>query len=98
MIRQPDARPGTRDANDARMTTTDKQWTEVRRLADELELKIHLASMDARDRWQMLKPRLTELERKLASTGERVAAVLQDEIGAVAKALHTLRDDLAKRC
>lgn len=80
------------------MTTTDKQWTHIRQGADELELKIHLAGMDARDRWKVLKPRLAEIERKLAQTGARVAQVVQDEIGAVEKALHDLRADLGKQC
>lgn len=77
------------------MTTSDSQWSEIRRIADELEVKIHLASMEARDRWQALKPRLGELERLLARTGERAAKVVQDEIQTIEKALHKLRDDLA---
>lgn len=77
-------------------TNATNECTELRRLADELELKIHLASMDARDRWQALKPRLAEVERQLARTGERATRVVQDEVAAIGKALHKLRDDLAQ--
>jgi hypothetical protein len=40
------------------MSDAKKAWDEVRRIADELKLKMHLASMEARDRWQALEPRL----------------------------------------
>ncbi len=76
------------------MTKAPFECTELRRLADEFELKIHLASMDARDRWQTLKPRLAEVEKKLAQTGERATKVVQDEVAAIGKVLHKLRDDL----
>ncbi len=78
------------------MTKQTDQCAELRRAADELELKIHLASMDARDRWQALKPRLAEVEKELARTGERAAKVVQDEVAAIGKALHKLRNDLAQ--
>lgn len=78
------------------MPTSDTQWSELRRIADELELKIHLASMDARDRWASLKPRLTRIERMLERTGERAAKVVQDEVQAIEQALRELRADLAR--
>lgn len=78
------------------MTKPTDECAELRRIADELELKIHLASMDARDRWQALKPRLAEVEKRLARTGERATKVVQDEVAAIGKALHKLRDDLAQ--
>jgi hypothetical protein len=82
--------------DDPVMTKPAHECTELRRIADELELKIHLASMDARDRWQTLKPRLAEVEKKLARAGERATNVVQDEVAAIGKALHKLRDDLVQ--
>jgi hypothetical protein len=78
------------------MTKPTSECTELRRIADELELKLHLASMDVRDRWQALKPRLAEVERTLARTGERATKVAQDEVAAIGKALRKLRDDLTQ--
>ncbi len=52
--------------------------------------------MDARDRWQALKPRLAEVEKKLVRTGEHATKVVQDEVAAIGKALHKPRDDLAQ--
>lgn len=80
--------------HDLVMTKPANEWTELRRIADELELKIHLASMDARDRWQVLKPRLAEVEKQLAHTGECATKVVQDELAAIGKVLHKLREDL----
>jgi len=71
-------------------------WTEVRRIADELELKIHLASMDARDRWRELKPRLVEIEQSIADAGKRAGDVIERELASVGAALCRLRDDIAK--
>jgi hypothetical protein len=78
------------------MTKPTNECVELRRIADELELKIHLASMDVRDRWQALKPRLAEVEQKLARTGERATKIVQDEVAAIGQALQKLRDDLGK--
>jgi hypothetical protein len=78
------------------MTKPINECVELRRIADEVELKIHLAGMEVRDRWQVLKPRLAEVEKKLARTSERATKLAQDEVAAVGQALHKLRDDLAR--
>jgi hypothetical protein len=69
-------------------------WDEVRRLADELELKIHLAGMDARDRWRALQPRLTEIEKSMSAVGKRAGAAIDREMAAIGAALQQLRDDV----
>jgi hypothetical protein len=48
-------------------------WDDVRRIADEVELKIHLAGMDARDRWHELQPRLAEIEKSITKAGQRAS-------------------------
>jgi hypothetical protein len=71
-------------------------WEELRRIADELELKMHLASMDIRDQWQALKPRLTELEKSLATAGKKAGDVFVRELESVEAALKRLREDIKK--
>lgn len=71
-------------------------WDEVRRIADELELKIHLASMDARDRWRALQPRIAEIENKVSKMGKRVGRAIDDEVESISRALRSLRDDVEK--
>jgi len=44
------------------MTDTTTHRDDLRRITDELELEIHLAGLDARDRWRALEPQLYELE------------------------------------
>ena len=59
----------------------------MQRLADELELQVHLAGMDARDRWHELAPRLEKLEQQIVHSGESAGK-------AVIRELHELRDAL----
>lgn len=70
-------------------------WNDVRQLADELELKIHLASMEARDRWHELQPRLVELERAIEDQGQRAGQALSEQLTALGKALQELAAELA---
>jgi len=76
--------------------TTQNIWDDVRRIADELQLKIHLAGMDARDRWHALEPRLHQIERSIARAGNQTTKAVEDEITSIAAALRRLRDDLAR--
>ncbi len=70
-------------------------WDEVRRIADEIELKIHLAGMDARDRWRALQPRVAEVEKKISSAGKRVGSLIDREVESIGVALRRLRDDVS---
>jgi hypothetical protein len=70
-------------------------WDEVRQLSEELELKLHLAGMEARTRWQELQPEVAEIRRSLASSGQRVTAVIERQIVLLTDKLHRLRDDIA---
>lgn len=78
------------------MTEQRSTWDEIRRIADELELKVHLAGMEARDRWRALQPRLAEIEKALAGAGKRASDVVEQELATVGTALRRLRDDLDK--
>lgn len=69
-------------------------WDEVRRIADEVEVQIHLASMEARDRWQVLKPRVLEIEKSIVAAGKRAGEAVEQEIASLGAALRRLRDDL----
>jgi hypothetical protein len=69
-------------------------WADVRQIADELELQIHLAGMDARDRWHTLQRRLARLEDTIMHSGERAAS---HELAHVRSALVHLRDDVVAR-
>lgn len=69
-------------------------WDEARRIADEIEVKIHLAAMDARDRWHQIEPQVADLERRLRSGGKRVSEAVIKEIKHLRELLDGLRDDV----
>jgi hypothetical protein len=69
-------------------------WDDVRRIADELELKMHLAGMEARGRWNALQPRLAEVEQTITREGERAGKFVASQLSALATTLRELRDDL----
>ena len=45
---------------------------DLHRLADEIRVRIHLASMDAKDAWHRLEPKLRDFERKAESATDRL--------------------------
>jgi len=61
---------------------------EIRRLTEEIELEVHLARMEARERWSELQPKLREVG---AAAGRTVA----HEAAALAAQLKTLRDEIS---
>ncbi|HUJ60417.1 MAG TPA: hypothetical protein VLX92_18075 [Kofleriaceae bacterium] len=69
-------------------------WDDARRLADEIQVQLHLAGMDARDRWHDLEPRLGKLEQAIARSGGHLGDAVADELHEVRDALRTLRDDV----
>jgi uncharacterized coiled-coil protein SlyX len=44
----------------------------LRRMADEIRVRIHLAGMEAKEAWGKLEPRLHELENKAAAAKDKV--------------------------
>lgn len=72
-------------------------WDDVRRLADEIELKVHLAGMDARDRWKELKPRLATLDRQFNEIGQRANDAIEKEARSISTELKRLRDEIFGR-
>lgn len=77
------------------MSETLTTWNEVRRLADELELELHLAGMEVRDRWQAIKPRVRALEHSISHAGRRAGEAIDREVASLGAALRRLRDDVS---
>ena len=63
-----------------------KALDEVRTLRDEAKLKLHLATMDARDAWARLEPKIDAAEREAS----RASAAALREVEATAKKLREL--------
>jgi ElaB/YqjD/DUF883 family membrane-anchored ribosome-binding protein len=61
---------------------------DLKRAADEIKLKLHLAGMDAKDAWEEIQPRLADFERRVDAKA--------DEVGEELKALgHDIKQRLA---
>lgn len=67
---------------------------ELRRLYEEIELKVHLANMDARDQWTVLKRRIAALENDLSAASERASDRVGKELTAIGAALKAFRDEV----
>jgi hypothetical protein len=86
----PDQREGAPRASDGL-----SMWDEVRRVADELELKVHLAKMDVRTRWHALEPRLEAFEHRMKDASQRMSEAVTEELEAIWNAVRRIRDDVA---
>ncbi len=82
--------------NEQSMVDHESSWNQVRRLADELELKIHLAGMDVRDRWKTLRPQLEGLELRMKDAGQRVEQAISDELEAIWNAMRGIDKEIPK--
>ncbi len=67
---------------------------EVRGLADEIQLKIHLAGMDAKDAWRKLEPKLYDFEKRAAHAAQVTAAEVRDLAHDLTASLRRIRDSL----
>jgi len=72
-------------------------WDDVRRIANELELQIHLGGMDARERWHELQARIAKLEKAIADSEHVIEDAIIREAHEVRSALMSLRDDIYAR-
>jgi hypothetical protein len=67
---------------------------ELQRMADEIRLKVHLGSMEAKDEWKDVEPKLRQFEKKAEKIVERTGDELAD-LGADLKArFRKLKHDL----
>lgn len=69
-------------------------WQDVRRLADEIEVKVNLAGKELRDRWQAFRPRLAKFERDVTATSTHASKAFTKELSDLGVALKKLIDDL----
>lgn len=73
----------------------EKLTQDLKVLRDEILVKLHLASMDARDRWEQdLEPRLRDFEHQAAAAGHQAADMLGHLAQDLETALRDLRDHM----
>ena len=79
------------------MTEATTSWDDLRGIADEIQLKIRLAEMDAGDRWRDLQPQLADAEHRLADAGGTASAAIAHELSELGTGLRQLSGDLVMR-
>lgn len=79
----------------------DELFEDLKRQRDELRVQIHLASAEARDRWEKLedkwneiKPKLDQAARDAGKTGSEVLSALALAGEAIRQGYHRIRQDL----
>ncbi len=50
---------------------------DLRRAADEIKVKLHLAGMDAKDAWEEIQPRMADFERRFDAKADEVGDELK---------------------
>jgi hypothetical protein len=67
---------------------------ELQQLRDEIRLKMHLASMDLRDRFEKIEPDVKAFEHRAEEVTEDVGEELHEGWDHLKKALTRIRDEL----
>jgi hypothetical protein len=63
----------------------------LRTLRDEVRVSLHLAGMDAKDRWNKLEPRLFEVERAAREATEASRSAVADAVTQLKKFRDSLK-------
>ena len=67
---------------------------DLKRTADEIKLKLHLAGMDAKDAWEDLQPRIADFERRFDAAADDVADELKALGGDIKERLANIKAKL----
>lgn len=68
---------------------------ELGEMADEVRLKLHLATMEARQMWEeKLEPQLRELDRKFDASTKEMREDLGEELGKLEKRIRAIVEDI----
>jgi tetrahydromethanopterin S-methyltransferase subunit G len=68
---------------------------DLRRAADEIKVKLHLAGMDAKDAWEEIQPRLADFERRFDSKAGEVGEELKALGNDIKKRLQNIKSKIA---
>lgn len=83
-------------ANDLRRDL-DNGIEELRRVRDEMRVKLHLLGMDARTRWEALEPRLAEAEERVRSATESATDATRGAVNEAVEAFRSFRESVNER-
>ena len=84
-------------AHNVPMEKTNAALDELRKIRDEIKLKIHLASMDVRDAFEKLEPKLKDLERQVSNAGAAASREIDAGIQKAKEALGHIKEKIEKK-
>ncbi len=67
---------------------------DLKRMADEIKVKLHLASMDAKDAWNEIQPRLEDFEKRFDAKADDVGEELKALGGEIKQRLLNIKKKL----
>ena len=70
---------------------------ELKRIRDEIKLKVHLASMEVRDAFEKLEPKIKDFERQVSQAGHAASRELEAGMVKAKEALAHIRDKIEKK-
>jgi len=70
--------------------------SDIEQGAEEVRLQVHLASMDAKDAWSDLQPRIEEFDRRVVNVAREVADEAKSAGAELRDVGRGLRDELKK--
>jgi hypothetical protein len=68
---------------------------DLKRAADEIKLKLHLAGMDAKDAWEEVQPRLADFEQRFDAKAEEVGEELKALGSDIMKRLQNIKSKIS---
>jgi len=67
---------------------------DLKRMADEIKVKLHLAGMDAKDAWDEIQPRLEDFEQRFDARADEVGEELKALGGEIKQRLLNIKKKL----
>ena len=68
---------------------------DLKRAADEIKLKLHLAGMDTKDAWEEVQPRLADFEQRFDAKAEEVGEELKALGNDIMKRLQNIKSKIS---
>ena len=68
---------------------------DLKRMADEIRVKLHLAGLDAKDAWDEIQPRLQDFEKRFDAKADEVGEELKALGGEIKQRLLNIKDKLS---
>ena len=85
------------DSSDSIRDLLHKGLGDLRTMRDEIKLKIHLGSMDAKKRWEQVEPQLGKIEQEIEAVGQGAYKAAGEMLDETRVAFKKLLDDLKSK-